>query len=303
MNASQTVLLAGASGVFGRHITRTLTAAGYQVLGIGRGATNEIRADLLDHDALLRAVDGVKADVVVHAATALRKPPMRHKDMFATDDLRSAGTRNLLAAAAAAGARRFIGENIVFGYGYRDFGERILTETDQFGAHMGDKNTDRHLDGMRLKEELPLEAGIETISLRYGLFYGEGGTDAIVEMLRKRQMPVTDDAGCVLPWINLADAATAVLAAIEHGRPGQAYNIADDSPTGFNDMVRAVAEGFGTPKPLTLPRWAMTALPFARAMLTTSMRVSTEKAHRELGWQPAFRTIQDGIRAQIGQAR
>ena len=122
-----TVIVAGASGVFGRHVTRTLGAAGYRVLGLGRGAANAIRADLLDRDALLRAVAGQQADVVVHAATALRKPPIRHRDMYGTDDLRVAGTRNLIEAARIVGARRWIGENIVFGYGYRDFGDRVLT--------------------------------------------------------------------------------------------------------------------------------------------------------------------------------
>jgi hypothetical protein len=37
------------------------------VLGLGRGCTNEIPADLMDRDGLLRALAGVRADVV-HAA-------------------------------------------------------------------------------------------------------------------------------------------------------------------------------------------------------------------------------------------
>src|SRR5215510_12861210 len=106
MTSSSTVLLAGASGVLGRHITRTLTAAGHHVLGLGRGADNELRADLLDRDAVLRAARGHRADVVVHAVTALRRPALRHKAMFATDDLRIEGTRNLIDAAQELGARR-----------------------------------------------------------------------------------------------------------------------------------------------------------------------------------------------------
>ncbi len=108
-------------------MSRTLRNAGYQVLGLGRGAGNEVRADLLDRDGLLRAVRDVRADVVVHGVTALRKPPLTHKGMHVTDDLRVTGTASLLDAARAVGARRFIGENIVFGYGYRDFGDRVLT--------------------------------------------------------------------------------------------------------------------------------------------------------------------------------
>src|SRR5262245_12014231 len=246
----KTVLLAGASGVLGRHIQRALTGAGHQVLGLGQSARNDLKADLMDRDSVLRAVDGQQADVVVHAATALRKASMRHSGLYPTDDLRITGTRNLIDAAKVVGARLFVGENIVFGYGYRDFGEHILTEDDPFGTPSGDPKVDRHLNGMRLKEELPLAAGLDAISLRYGLFYGEGGTDLIVALLRKRAFPVSDDGGRVLPWLNLADAGTAMLAAIERGRPGQAYNIVDDSRLGYADMVRAVAAATGAPQPL-----------------------------------------------------
>jgi nucleoside-diphosphate-sugar epimerase len=303
MNEAQTVIVAGASGVFGRHITRTLRAAGHHVLGLGRGAANEVRADLMDRDALLRAVDGRSADVVVHAATALRKPPLRHKGMYGTDDLRITGTANLLDAARILGARRFIGENIVFGYGYRDFGDRVLTEADEFGGTDPDKGFNRHLEGMRAKERLPLAAeGIEAISLRYGLFYGEGATGTMVEMLRKRQLPAFNDHGRVLPWINLVDAASAVLAAIERGRPGEAYNIADESQLGFGGVVRAIAATFHTPKPITVPTWMTVIAPYLHRSATISLRVSTEKARRELGWKPTFATVPDGLRAEAAQA-
>jgi nucleoside-diphosphate-sugar epimerase len=297
MNASRTVLLAGASGVLGKHVTRVLTTAGHRVLGLGRSDHNELVADLMDRDAVLRAVDGVSADVVVHAATALRRPAMRHSAMFATDDLRITGTRHLIEAAKATGAGLFIGENIVFGYGYRDLGDRPVTEADPFGVPSGDRNVDRHLAGMRLKEELPIEAGLDSISLRYGLFYGPGGTDTIVEMLRKRQLPVSDDAGKVLAWIHLADAASAVLAAIERGRPGEAYNIVDESRLGFSGMVLAVAKATGAPRPFKVPRWLTNLAPYVHLMTNVNLRVSTEKARRELGWKPTFATVAEGLRA------
>lgn len=75
MTTKQSILLAGASGVLGRHITRALTEAGHEVTGLGRGPANDVRADLMDRDALLRAVDGRHHDTVVLAATALRKAP------------------------------------------------------------------------------------------------------------------------------------------------------------------------------------------------------------------------------------
>ncbi|MFB7616104.1 NAD-dependent epimerase/dehydratase family protein [Kitasatospora sp. NPDC056181] len=57
------VLLAGASGLLGRKITRELRAAGHEVAGLGRGEGSTVRADLLDREAVLRAVGALAYDV------------------------------------------------------------------------------------------------------------------------------------------------------------------------------------------------------------------------------------------------
>lgn len=295
---NQSILLAGASGILGGHIARALTEAGHKVTGLGRGPANGVRADLMDRDALLRAVDGQHFDTVIHAATALRKAPMRHRDMHATDALRIAGTAHLVEAAQATGADRFVSESMVFGYGYGDFGGHVITEDDPFGPRGTTSELERHVEGMRIKEQLTFEAtGLAGIALRFGLFYGPGGTDAILPMLRKRQLPAPDDHGRVLPWTELTDAAHAVAAAVEHGRPGRAYNIADRSPFGFRAHVLCVAEQFGLPAPMTVPRWFTKPMSYAHTMFLTSMRVSSAKAEQELGWTPRYPSCRDGLAA------
>jgi nucleoside-diphosphate-sugar epimerase len=298
MTTNQSILLAGASGVLGRHITRALTDAGHKVTGLGRGPAHGVQADLMDRDALLRAVDGQHFDTVVLAATALREAPLRHRGMYATNALRIDGTAHLIEAARATGARRLVAESMVFGYGYGDYGDHVLTEHDTFGPKGTTAQLEQHIAAMRIKEQLTVGAeGLEGIALRFGLFYGPGGTDAILPMLRKRQLPVADDAGRVLPWIDLADAASAVVAAVESGRPGQAYNITDRTPLGFAAHVRAVAQRFGLPKPMTVPLWLMKPMSYAQVMMRTTMRVSSAKAERELGWTPAYPSCYDGIAA------
>ncbi|MHB9848614.1 NAD-dependent epimerase/dehydratase family protein [Streptomyces krungchingensis] len=298
MTTNQSILLAGASGVLGRHISSALTEAGHHVTSLGRGAGNGVRADLMDRDALLRAVDGRHFDTVVHAATALRKAPLRHRDMYATNALRTEGTVHLVEAARATGARRIVAESMVFGYGYGDHGDQVVTEDVPFGPPGATAQLERHIAGMRTKERLMFEAeGLDGIALRFGLFYGPGATDATVPMLRKRQLPVADDRGRVLPWIDLVDAASAVVAAVERGRPGEAYNITDRTPLGFAAHVRAVAARFGLPTPMAVPRWVMTPMSYAHTMTGTSMRVSSAKAERELGWTPAYPSSQEGLAA------
>jgi nucleoside-diphosphate-sugar epimerase len=298
MTEKTTVLLAGASGVFGRHITSVLSAHGYQVLGLGRGPDNEVRADLTNRDQLLHAVQGRHADIVVHAATALQKPPAMHRDMAATDALRTTGMHNFVEAAHELGATRMIGENMVFGYGYGEHGTTPLTEAAEFGPVQRNRHLSQHVEAMKVKEQLTLTTpGIAGISLRFGLFYGPGGIESTLTMLRRRMLPAPGSGPRTLPWVHLRDAADAVLAAIELGSPGQAYNIADDVPMGFGQQIEAMATAFGTPRPLRVPTAMMRPAPLFYAMLRTGLRVDSTKARTELGWRPSYPDAVTGLTA------
>jgi nucleoside-diphosphate-sugar epimerase len=112
------VLLAGATGTLGVPLVRALIAGGNDVIELSRTpckrdmlralGAESLGADVMDQQALLKAVDGLEADAVIHQMTALKKIPTRHRDMAATDALREVGTANLLAAARLLGARRFV---------------------------------------------------------------------------------------------------------------------------------------------------------------------------------------------------
>jgi len=298
------VLLAGASGAIGIPITRQLTAHGHQVLGLtrDRGGAGRLEAlgarpvvaDALDRGALVRAVQGLSADAVIHELTALRKPPRRHSGMALTNRLRSQGTANLLAAAEVLGARRFLTQSIIFGYGYRDHGPAVLTEQAPFGRLAGD-HSDPHVAAMVSTEQQAFSAP-EGIALRYGLLYG-GDAAQMRALLARRGLPVAK--GGVLGWVHHEDAAAATVAALERGRPGQAYNVVDDLPATWQEVYTAMAEAFGAPPPRRLPRWLFRlAAPYVASFaIDTSMRVSNAKAEAELGWRPAYRTYRDGIRA------
>ncbi|MEU1853576.1 NAD(P)-dependent oxidoreductase [Streptomyces sp. NPDC019990] len=301
---NQSILLAGASGALGRHVTRALTEAGHKVTGLGRSRDNGIRADLMDRDALLRAVEGHHFDTVIHAATALRKPPVRDRDMYATDALRTEGTAHLVEAARLTGAHRFVVESMVFGYGYGDHGDRPVTEDDPFGPRGRTPRLERHLAAMRTKEHLAFASdALEGVALRFGLFYGPGGTDALLPLLRRRQLPLPADGGRVLPWVELTDAARAVVAAVERGRKGQAYNIADRTPLGFRAHVECVAGVFGLPKPMTVPLWLMKPMSYAHTVMSSRLRVSCAKAEHELGWIPQYPSSREGLAASRSVVR
>src|SRR5262245_22024483 len=302
MNTQRTVLLAGGSGVFGPRIVRVRSGAGYEVLGLGRGEGNAVRADLNDRDQLLRAVQGTHADIVVHAATALAKPPMRNKDMTATDRLRTTGMRNFVEAAQEVGAKQLVSESMVFGYGFRDFGSTPVTEDMPFAPRQSDPALGDNIAAMRVKEQLTFGTpGIDGVALRFGLFYGPGATEYVVTMLRKRMLPAITSGHRILPWIHLDDAAAAILAAIERGRPGAAYNIVDDTAMSFANHTRAVAAAFHTPKPLSVPA-AVMPMSYLRAFRKTNRSLSNERAASELGWRPRYPSAVDGLAALAREA-
>lgn len=101
------------------------------------------------------------------------------------------------------------------------------------------------------------------------------------------------DRGRVLPWIELGDAARAVVVAVERGRPGQAYNIADPTPLGFRAHLLRVAETSGLPRPMS----------YAHDVMSTTLRVPTAKAERELGWIPVHPDARDGLAAMRAGTR
>ena len=301
------VLVAGASGTLGGPLVRQLVAAGHEVSGIARTSRGAdriaqagglaITVDIMDRDALLRAVDGRQFDAVIHEVTALAKAPARHSDMAQTNALRTRGTAHLIAATQATGARRFLTQSIVFGYGYTNHGTTVLTEQSPFGVLRGDA-FDPHVEAMAATEHQAMHTeGIEGIALRYGLLYG-ADLDNVVRMLRKRMLPVVRGGG-EIPFVHHEDAAAATVAALERARAGTAYNIVDDTPATFRQLITGIAEARHAPRPLVVPHWVLAmAAPYGKALFAgISMRVSNARARDELSWTPKYPSISDGIRA------
>ncbi|MFD7630461.1 NAD-dependent epimerase/dehydratase family protein [Streptomyces sp. NPDC059851] len=296
------VLLAGATGAIGRPLTRALLRDGHQVLALARsdGATatvrglgaEPVRADALDRDGLLRALDGRSADAVIHQLTALKAP----KRTLTADDpsnvLRERGTANLLEAAGVLGAGRFLTQSLVLGYGYRDHGDRFLTEEDPFGVRGGTVADHVTTRLMEAEGQLFAAGHVAGTALRYGVFYGPGTW--FDPTPGSRSVPVPAGGGGVVPWIHVGDAAEATVSAMERGGAGEAYNIVDDRPSHWGEL--AAARGG---RPVRLPGWALRlAVPYLGAlMLDTRLRVSHAKATRELGWSPRYGCHRAGMGA------
>ncbi|MEV6203408.1 NAD(P)-dependent oxidoreductase [Streptomyces sp. NPDC051771] len=296
------ILLAGATGAIGRPLTRALVRDGHEVLALARsdgsaatvralGAT-PVRADALDRDGLLRALDGLSADAVVHQLTALKAPKLKLTADDPSNVLRERGTAHLLEAAGVLGAGRFVTQSLVLGYGYRDHGDRPVTEEDPFGVR-GGTVADHVITGLVEAEGRLFAADhVAGTALRYGVFYGPGtwfdptpGT---------RPFPVPRGGGGTMSWVHVEDAAEATVAALERGRAGEAYNIVDDRPSTWGEL--SAARGG---RRLVLPgRLLRLAVPYLGSlMLDTRLCVSHAKATRDLGWTPRYPDHRAGMRA------
>ena len=93
---------------------------------------------------------------------------------------------------------------------------------------------------------------------------------------------------------------TATVAALERAGPGHAYNIVDDEPVSFTQLIQAIAEAIGAPKPLVVPEWMFAVAPYARSILQGDMRVSNALAKSELGWQQAVPNYREGVARMAG---
>src|SRR5256885_1217465 len=113
------VFIAGGSGAIGVPLVRALTAAGHQVTALTRSTANADRlrqlgatsavADALDAEALRRVLVAARPTHVIHQLTALPKGgPRSARDLEPSNRLRIDGTRNLIEASIAAGARRLV---------------------------------------------------------------------------------------------------------------------------------------------------------------------------------------------------
>ncbi len=228
---------------------------------------------------------------------SLRKPD---HVFAATNELRTRGSDNLLAAAARAGTRRVIAQSYAGAGPDKPSGGRLKTEEDPLDWRPIPSAVQGPAAVMHVDKTVPLEAP-EGIVLRYGTFYGLGASDVLLEAVRKRQVPVIGGGAGIWSFIEITDAAAAALAAVDHGAPG-VYNVVDDDPAPVAEWLPYLAQVAGAKPPLRVPAWLgrLLAGEFVVAQMTTSRGSSNEKASKELGWDPRYTSWREGFRAWVG---
>jgi len=306
--------------VIGKRLVPLLRANGHEVVGTTRspGKVKDLRAlgaeprllDVLDAVAVGKAVSEARPDVVVHQATALSDlGNLRNLDeAFAdTNRLRTEGTDNLLAAAQAAGAEKFVAQSFA-GWPYAKEGSLVKDEEAPLDPSPP-ANAEQSMAAIRHLEKAV--AGAEALAgivLRYGGFYGpgtslfEGGEH--VAAIRKRAFPLVGSSAGMWSFVHIDDAAAATLAAIERGGRG-IYNVVDDEPAPASEWLPYLAERLGAKQPRHVPEWLgrLVAGEQVVSMMTEARGASNAKAKRELGWTLVHPTWREGFANGLGLER
>jgi nucleoside-diphosphate-sugar epimerase len=217
--------------VIGRRLVPLLVAAGHAVIGTTRSPTKAaaiavqgaapVLVDVFDAAALMRVVQAAKPQLVMHQLTDLAFAPgtPRFEEGLARNaKLRIDGTRNLVAAAKAAGVTRLIAQSIAFVYAPGD-GVRVESDPLDLGSTGVRK---RMVEGVVALEDATLQMP-DGIVLRYGLLYGPGTWFE------------RDKRGA--PGLHVDAAAHAALLALTKAKHG-IYNIVEDDGAVSSDKAK-----------------------------------------------------------------
>lgn len=309
------VFVAGASGAIGRPLMRQLVAAGHEVTGMTRREERaaEIRAagasavvcDVFDRDALGAAVKAAAPEAVVHMLTALpdRIDFKADDPLGPTNQVRTEGTRNLIEASQAAGARRMIAESVAFLYAPQ--GDWVKDEEAPLFKGAPGPFGDAVEALADLERQVTGAEGLDGLVLRFGFFYGPGTSYASdgsqADETRKRRVPIVGKGTGTFSFIHVEDAAAATVAALERGGPS-AYNVTDDEPAPMREWVPVYAEALGAKPPRRVPVW-LAKLVAGKALAGNAVELrgaSNAKAKQELGWAPRYASWRQGFKEALG---
>ncbi|MGH2960032.1 MAG: NAD-dependent epimerase/dehydratase family protein [Solirubrobacterales bacterium] len=305
------VLLAGAAGAIGRPLLPKLLAAGHEVHATTRnperaaalkvaGATPEI-VDFLKPGTASKLIQKVQPEVVVDQLTSLPQnfDPREAAAAFARNDaIRFEGTGALIRAAEDNGVRRYVAQSIAFLYAPGD--DHLRTESDPAWTDAPEPFA-RSVEVLTINERKVTQSEkLEGVVLRFGELYGPGtwfaSDGSTTESVRARKFPLIGGGHGVNSMLHVSDAASAAAIAAERGTG--IYNVVDDEPAPYNELIPYLAELLGAKKPRNIPAWIARrpAGDFITERATRQPGASNAKAKEELGWTPSLPNWRDGLR-------
>lgn len=298
------VFITGATGVIGRRVVPILAGAGHRITAVGRSpdkraylerlGARAISLDLFDPGAVQRALGDAAPNAVVNLATHMPAStfamllPWSWKE---NDRVRREGAALLANAAHAVGATRFIQES--FAPAYKDGGAAWIDETWPMRPAPYNRTV---LDAERSAARFTERGGSGVILRFAGLYGGDAMLRDMLRVARRGWAPLPGAAGAYWSSIAHADAASAVVAALDV--PAGIYNVCDDEPVTRREFADVAAKAAGAAKPPRLmPTWLAALGGKTMELLSRSQRMTNRKLKDASGWGPAWPSVREGIPA------
>lgn len=314
---ANSILITGANGFIGRALMRHFREAGHLVVGVdlqGDG-TKVVAGDVATPDAWGHLLDSV--EVVVHTA-ALVTNAMPDDAMWQCNVL---ATRNLVAACAARGVRRFVHLSSIVAYGNAAVGE--LDEEHPVHACGGSYHLTK-LASEHVVLAAQVQHGLETVIVRPGDVYGPGSRPWIIvpiQMIRRRQFLLPAMGEGFFRPIYIDDLVRGIVAAsLGERAAGQIFNLSCDGYVTAKEFFAWHHRWLNRSGPLCLPTsvaWALAESTFriqrrlgmptegagaSMEQLATRCWYSIRKAGEILDWRPEV-PLDAGMRRSEAWAR
>ena len=292
------IFVAGATGVLGKRAVKALTESGHDVTAVARsdekaalvrslGAT-PVSLDVFDAGAVKAAAAG--HDVVMNLATHIPNPsksafPGAWKE---NDRLRVEGSRNLVDAAIATGASRYVQESIAFFY--PDSGDRWIDESAPIDLPDYAASTAE----AERQAQRATDNGLAGVALRFGMFYAPDTKHTKLQMrlARMGMSPFIGPADAYQPLIQVDDGGRAVAAAMNV--PAGIYNVVD-TPLTRAEAAQILADALGKKKLRSTPRAAIKMGGPAFKHLARSVRASNKKFVDASGFAYIYPSFREGV--------
>lgn len=302
------VLVTGGAGYIGSVTGELLLDAGHEVVvfdNLERGHREAVdpratlvEGDLRDKDRIARVMADVHPDAVMHfAAYALVPESMRQPEIYFRNNV--VGGVNLAEAMWSAGVNKIVFSSTCATYG----------QPEQVPITEGESQKPENPYG---ESKLAFEKvlgwynelhGMQTVFLRY--FNACGATEKFGEdhdpethiipivlqvALGKREKVMiygedyeTPDGTCIRDYIHIVDLAQAHILALT-GKNSGAFNLGTGTGNSVKDVIETARRVTGHPIP--------TEVAERRPGDPSRLVAAADKAHRVLGWQPKFASIE-----------
>jgi UDP-glucose 4-epimerase len=252
-------LVTGASGFIGTHLCESFASQGVKVVALMRspsspelkGVKTAFMSDILDREAIRRALDGVKSVVHLAGRVHARREDM-HDPASECQRINVDGTRLLLDEAVSAGVSRFVFISSV--KAVAESSEVALDETTP--PLPGDAYGESKLEAERLVRVVSLREGLHAPILRLPLVYGPGIKSNMLRLFS------AVDRGVPLPFAsirnrrsfayvgNVIEAVATVLRTRAAG--GETFFVSDGIDLSTPELIRRISSSLGR-RPRLLP--------------------------------------------------